>query len=458
MFMYDRLVVVSDGEVEPYLAESWTVSPTSVEFTMRDDVKCEDGTALTPSAIAASMNRTLDPSTKSTIAPSLFPGGATFAADDAAGTFTVTTPEPNPALLVTFANPVMSVVCPAGLADPSKLGSASFGTGPYVLKDAVAGTSYTLKKRDGYEWGPQPHADNLASLPETVTARVLQNETTAANVFLQGDLDVTLAQVESAAERLQGKDYIEKTSPFAFAFLIFNQAGAPGSDPAVRTAIAQAVDPSAYATSVRGDLATPSANLMPDETVCAQTDGADYRPEFDLDEARKTLEGAGYALNSDGVFEKGGKPLTLRVGSHNQEGIVGDYLAQTLEDLGAVVQSEQVELPAYIESVKKGDWDVYAGTIVVLDSPAALGQTLFGPSGLDLGTIRNDEFEQNMAAAGRSSDFDQACELWMTAQDALVENVDLVPQAELNNIYVGNGVDFSFGFSGLIEPTSLVRK
>lgn len=54
-FLYDRLLFIGPGgEFVPWRAEEWDVAPDglSVEFTIREGVTCQDGTALTPTAIA----------------------------------------------------------------------------------------------------------------------------------------------------------------------------------------------------------------------------------------------------------------------------------------------------------------------------------------------------------------------------------------------------------------------
>ena len=454
MFLYDRLVAIEDGKAVPHLAERWEVTPTSATFVIRKGITCDDGSTLTASAIAASMDRALDPATKAIHAPSYFPGGAVFTADDAAGTLTVTTPTPDPAMVLSLAHPAFSIICPQGLADPSKLASQSFGSGPYALDGAVTGSAYTLRRRDGYAWGPTNAS--ASALPATVVAKVLPNESTAANIFTQGDLDITSSTNESAVKRMRSGNAREIASADSFAFVSFNQGTPVGADPEVRQAVARAVDPQAYAAAAQGTLATPSANLMPDVTVCAQTDGESLRPEFNLDAARETLEAAGWSRNSAGIFEKNGEPLTIRVGSHNQEGSAGEYLSQALEDLGAEVSSHQVELAAYVEDLTKGEWDVYASTVNRLDSPATLSVP-FSRDGLDVARIRNPLFEEAMAAARNAPSFEDSCEFWKTAQDELVRNVDVVPQAHLNLVYFDTGVDFSLGFFGLIEPSSLAR-
>src|SRR5262249_44013452 len=54
--IYDRLVALSpDGKsVVPYLATKWTVTPTSLTFTIRHGVTCSDGAALGAAQVAQS--------------------------------------------------------------------------------------------------------------------------------------------------------------------------------------------------------------------------------------------------------------------------------------------------------------------------------------------------------------------------------------------------------------------
>src|SRR5260221_3089270 len=53
--IYDRMVAVgAGGKLVPYLAQSWTVTPSSVTFIVKKGATCADGTALTPTVVAGS--------------------------------------------------------------------------------------------------------------------------------------------------------------------------------------------------------------------------------------------------------------------------------------------------------------------------------------------------------------------------------------------------------------------
>lgn len=72
--LYDRLVTIGPGaKVVPYLAKSWTQTPTSITFQVRTDATWADGAKLTPTAIAGSFQRLV----KGPIANQLFGAGPT---------------------------------------------------------------------------------------------------------------------------------------------------------------------------------------------------------------------------------------------------------------------------------------------------------------------------------------------------------------------------------------------
>ncbi len=69
--------------ISPYLAKSWTTSPSTIVFTLRKDATRQDGTPITATVVANSLHRFTDPATKSSQAARLLtPGPYTISADD----------------------------------------------------------------------------------------------------------------------------------------------------------------------------------------------------------------------------------------------------------------------------------------------------------------------------------------------------------------------------------------
>jgi peptide/nickel transport system substrate-binding protein len=452
-FIYNTLVTFRAGQIVPMLAEKWTATPQAITFVLKKGVTCSDGTKLTATMVRKSVERAVDPATKSTLAQRYIGAGATFSSNNARRTFTIKVPRPNSDLLANFATPPLSIICPAGLADPEALQRQSFGTGPYVLTTAVRGSGYTLRLRPTYAWGPS--GATAKGLPTRVQLQVLADETTATNVFLTGGLDITFTQSDSSAQRLLDRGYVQRGYTNHVNFVAFNTGGGRlTADKAVRRAVIQALDPKVYAAAAAGSLGAPSkGNIFPPTTTCASTDGAKLRPAFDTAAARRTLESAGWRRGSGGVYQKGGEPLQLSILGNDAGGNAPAYVAQTLEDLGMKVQLRVVPISQGVAPYGKNDWDVLTGTLLAPTTPSILS-IVFG-GGLDWGQIRDSDFSAGVARAAAASDPKGVCDGWRQAQNALIENLEVVPQAFTNRAAFGNKVAFTIAFSGLIDPTSI---
>jgi peptide/nickel transport system substrate-binding protein len=272
-----------------------------------------------------------------------------------------------------------------------------------------------------------------------------------------------VAEKAPNAARLDGRGFVKKDSAVGLAFLMFNEApGRITADQAVRTAIAQVVNPVDYATATQGTLGTASTgDLFPSVTACGAadgqnaTDGAKLRPKTDPAAAAATLEQAGWT-KSGGTWTKDGKPLSVRIHSHGDVGQSGDYVAQVLKDFGIDVEVKMTTVDRYVEDAGRSEWDVYAASLAASASPSVIG-AVFGGGGLDWGEIRNEAFSSEVRAARAAATPEETCTHWQQAQNALFERVDVVPEAFINSAFFGDGVTFDVWTSGLIEPTSLKR-
>ena len=83
----------------------------------------------------------------------------------------------------------LPIVCPSGMDDRKSLAQGTAGTGPYELTEAAPGEQYTYQIRDGYTWGPNGATTATEGMPATIVMKIVQNETTSANLLLSGDLN-----------------------------------------------------------------------------------------------------------------------------------------------------------------------------------------------------------------------------------------------------------------------------
>jgi peptide/nickel transport system substrate-binding protein len=176
------------GEVVSELAKDWKVDGTTVTLTMNDGITCADGSPFTAKDAAANLAWIADPSNQSPFLGVFVPAGVTAEATDDT-TLTLTLAGPAPFVLNGLAG--VPMVCASGLADRTTLAKKTDGTGPYQLSEAVPDDHYTYTKRDGYTWGPDGASTDTKGLPDEIVVKIVQNETTAANLLLSGEITTT---------------------------------------------------------------------------------------------------------------------------------------------------------------------------------------------------------------------------------------------------------------------------
>ncbi|MDN5851915.1 MAG: ABC transporter substrate-binding protein [Actinomycetia bacterium] len=458
-FAYDTLAYVGeDGDLVPGLAESWKVQPKSVEFTLKEDATCSDGSPVKASTVADSINHVVDPKTKSPLVGVLIPADMTVEADDAAGTVTLQTEKPSQFLL--HSTVAIFIVCGEGLEDPSVLADATSGSGAYELVDSVPNDHYTLKAREDYTWGPDGTSTADPGVPEKVVLRVVPNESTAANLIQSGDVDVaTFTGVERQRVE-QMPDVTTELLPAGNGEFWFNQEdGLAGSDPAVRQALTTALNLDELAkvsTQGTGVETTGMTTLSP--RPCRVDSVSGTEPTHDPETAAATLEEAGWKLDGD-VRMKNGEPLEMRILYNSDFGTgtqaEAEYVAAAWEELGVSTEIKAAAGPAYSEALfTTGDWD-WATVPVGVSLPSQLLGYASGPGvpeGSNFAHIENPSYDKAAAEAGRMSLDQGACEKWAEAESALFTEYDVVPVVEWTQMVAAKNAEVVMP-GGLAQPT-----
>ncbi|MCD4524516.1 ABC transporter substrate-binding protein [Nocardioides sp. cx-173] len=432
---YDSLVYVKeDGTVVSGLASTWEADATSATFTLKPDITCADGSPFTAQDAADNIAYIADPANQSPLNGVLAHDGITVTADDAAGTVHVESPDPNGFLLAELSGIFM--ICRAGLDDHESLATATVGTGPWQLDEAVADDHYRFSPTDGYTWGPDDTALEGAGIPDEVNVRIIPSATTAANLLLSGEVNYA-AVAGSDAERLDAAklEAVESVSTAGETWFNHDE-GHPGADPAVRKALTVGTDLaelSKVATAGRGRPSEGFITLQPNPCAGGDTVTGNL-PDFDADAARAILEDAGWTEGSDGVREKDGTPLTIDF-RYDAQGLTArtagaEFLASQWEDLGV-----DVDLKALPEAQLNelffgtGAWDV-AWAPFTFNLPSQMVAFVSGPGvadgGANFSNIKNPTYDAAVAKATPQAN-DAGCADWADAEKALLADLNLVP-------------------------------
>ncbi len=455
---YESLLVMQAGK-DPAagIAEKWESTTTTATFTLKDDVTCSDGSRLTASDVKASFDYVTKNSADSPYYGVYVPEGVEVTADDAAKSVSFKVSDAQSFLAEEVGQ--LPIVCSAGLSDPSKLDSQTFGTGPYRLDSMTAGQTYTYKRVESYKSGL---ADGVTidQLPQTVTVNVVTDQSTAANMLMSGDLNL-IKLTGSDQKRIDTSQYTATTGLSSPMNAFFNQNSdrATGSVE-VRQAIAEALDRDSVATAITGGLGSTTKSLLSDSSsICAGTDSSDSIPESDTSDAESKLDDAGWTKGSDGTREKDGKKLTIKIlynsnaGSEVAAGV--ELIQQELDAIG--IDAQLTPSDSYTDVIfSGGDWDICVCGISA-STPAEWYGILSGDFVPDGGnwTYNDDQEYFSLAAEASQQAGEDSCPTWQKAEKQLFTNVTVYPIAASNEMYYSSGVTFDTDQGGNIIAKSL---
>lgn len=457
-YAYDRLVNHDQGgEIVSGLATAWEQDGLEATLTIGDDITCSDGEPFTAQTAARNIEWIADPDNLSPWLGSLLPIGVTAeAADD---TLTLTVDSPEPFLFHGLAK--LTMVCDAGLDDRSILASETNGTGPYVLTEVIPDERYEYEVREDYTWGPDGATTAETGMPAAITARIVTNETTAANMLLAGEVNAA-SIVGADAGRLEGAGLFLDSITVPLGLQWYNHIdGHPTADPAVRLALTQALDLEQLRNVVTSGDGSPGTGLAIIAPAACEYDAVgDSLPSTDVAAAESTLDDAGWTVGSDGVREKDGQRLALtflyNAGLLGDGGTSGAELAtQAWEAIGIEVDVRQQDGAAIQDSLYgSGAWDIVwlPSGYSTPDQVAGLVSGPSVPEGTNFAGIQNEEYEAAVEDALQLEGEDN-CAAWEDAERALYRDADLVPFANSEWRTFGNGAEFEF--PGTITPTSI---
>lgn len=446
-FSYDSLVSADDeGKIVSQLAKDWKVAGTTVTMTLNDGITCSDGTPFTAADAAANINFMSNPANKSSFLGVYVPAGAKASASGSALTIKLAGPAP----FVLEGLSAAPMVCKSGLDNRKLLAKESRGTGPFQLTEVVPSDHLTFTKRAGYTWGPNGATTAEAGLPDKAIVKIVPNNTTAANLLLSGGLNAATV-IGQDATRLAGAKLFAANTDAVSAEMWYNHvAGRPGSDPAVRKALTQAVDLKQLQQVITAKQGTPPTTLAAVPPVACKGDSITAAlPTGGVEVAKATLDAAGWKAGAGGTRSKDGKELTLAFNyntAYGPEGAAASELAVAAwKQLGAKVTARGQDATALLQTLfTSGNWDVAWLTLNV-SSPDQLVPFFSGPAapnGNNFSHIDNKTYAAGVAKAMKLPG-KEGCTEWLAAETNLVKEADIIPFANLATKTFGKGAQFS---------------
>ncbi|MBU1229100.1 MAG: ABC transporter substrate-binding protein [Proteobacteria bacterium] len=288
----EGLVRVKDGclQVEPALAESWTVSPDGLAWTfrIRKNVRFHDGSPMNAQAAAIAIMRQVDPANPYH-APGMYTAKALF--EHVAGaealdetTLRIRLNRPSASLLFSLAASQAPILSPQALERwGADIGSHPVGTGPFQFLEWRRGESVTLVRNPHY-WGGAPRLERLVfrTIPDA-GARFLEFQTRRADAMTgipHSDLPLL--------EKMPGVQIL-RVAGLNIAYLGINTQRGHFRRTNVRRAVLLALDREALARLVYGQSAVPAAALLPPALMDTGFVADEVNAKGDLAQARRLL-------------------------------------------------------------------------------------------------------------------------------------------------------------------------
>ncbi|GAA3524155.1 ABC transporter substrate-binding protein [Amycolatopsis ultiminotia] len=285
--MFDTLTTRDTGNrLAPGLALSWSApDPRTWRFRLRPGVRFHNGERCDARAVAFSVNRLLDPATKSPIVELRYVREA-VAVDELTVDLKCSQPDPIiPAKVSLFGG----VAVPPGYLQ--QVGSAGFakhpvGTGPFTFGEFQRDHRLRMRANPAY-WGGKPDYDELVFLP-------MPDPSSALAALQSDEVDIVAGLTPDAALQIQGYRGVEiKHYPGIRTFyLSLDTTAGPLRDVRVRQALNHAVDVPLLIKAVLDGKAREVPTMFPRESFGFDPAITPYPRDVGL--AKRLLADAGF--------------------------------------------------------------------------------------------------------------------------------------------------------------------
>ncbi|WP_433193468.1 ABC transporter substrate-binding protein [Nocardia sp. CA-107356] len=426
------------GEIKPWLAKSWEISPDAKVFTfhLADGITFSDGTPLT----AESVRNTFDSVIK--LGAVKAPLGSSYLTN-----YVGTTPVDKVTARVEFSKPnaqflqasstaqlgIQGDVTTAEPADQRCLGD-NVGSGPFTYTSWRQDASATVAKRAGYNWGSAVFAHQGEAYLDKIEFTVVPESGVRTGSLISGQLDAVsdalpqdAPQIEAASGRVLST--ANPGVPFGFQA---NVTRGPLRDAAVRQALLPAIDRKQLVDTVLGPQFKPATSTLASSTPGYQDLSA--RLAYDPAKARGILDQAGWTPGGDGIRTKNGERLSFSVlfsqaFAGNQA--ILELVQQQLRQVGVELKLDLVSGPESTarQNVKDFDTTYYNTTRADGD----ILRTSFSVDGRNLNARdRIPALDEVLDGQLSAADTAARTALIRTAQQAVLDAGLWVPTVELS--------------------------
>ncbi len=414
--VFDTLVSYREAstDIEPALATRWAVSRDGLvwSFTLRDNVRFHDGTALSAGEVAASFNRQLQPGTRQavTVWSTLLRGVPGVVRDIRAvdgRTVQFTLVQPYAPLLTVLGHPGFGIARSVSSADGS---TRLVGTGPYRISEMSAGR--LVLDAVPTHWAGPPRMERLVLLE-------VDSDDHAEAEFEARTLDLWLP---SGPPRRQ--EWALSIPGPRVGYLAFQTEKEPFSRKKIRQAVAAALDPVVIGIALGRD-AVPLQSFLP-PGVWARREGFPI-----VGGTRQTVA----TLLREGAWPRGYEPTLVAPNEPVSVRALAEALQISLQaaDVPVKVRLEQPEAAASARAAGEHELALTEATVAGGDPhlflyPLSTSEGASrGPTAQNFSFYRNPRLDDILIRASQLGFRPERQRLYQRAQVVLADELPWLP-------------------------------
>ncbi|MFZ6020582.1 MAG: ABC transporter substrate-binding protein [Chloroflexota bacterium] len=435
-YLLDMLIYRDvDNSYKPYLAEKWTISEDGrvVTFFLRDGVKFHDGTPLNAEAVRFTYQRVMQEGSKSPLVSSFSNIEAIEAVGENQVVFRLK--KPSATLFSTLSTAYAGIISPTAAEKyGDSFGIHLVGSGPFQLESWKPGESITLVRNEAYSWGPSILSNSGAPYLERIIFQVIPDMSSQLAAFQSGEVDILFINQPAHLDVLR-KDpaaQVVEVELNSLVYLGFNVQAEPFGDQRLRRAIAQMIDKKELVEIALGGVGKPAFSPLASTLPGYDASLRDESPDYNLVEAEKLLNEAGYEKRADGkwVDKMNGKELSLEIlaSTRPPNETLATVIQNQLQRAGVNVTIKLLESKAASEVATQGDYQVMlwrydwndADVLNVYLSSSRIGTT-------NRSFYSNPELDEILESAAVELNEEKRNQLYSQAQRILIQEQPWIP-------------------------------
>lgn len=395
--MYDALFTYGDnGAIVPQLAKSAESSDDLKTWTIKlhPDVTFSNGDPLDAQAVVDHITRLQDPAAKCACAFDAAQITSMTAIDATTVEFTLAAADAG--FLSTLTRNLGFI---ASATEKDSQGNP-LGSGPYVPKELIQGSSVSFAKRADY-WGTPGHAD-------TVKFTFLPDADSRYQSLVTGAVDMVWTENPAQYTQAPNDGLVTAAAPAATSTGVFNTTTGVFSDVRVRQAVQYAIDRSVLFSVVNAGQGAISEGPIGSHSIYGVQ--ADY-PAYDPTKAKALVAEIGTPIS-----------FTYTLDNRPQSQQRATAIQQMLKDVGITMEIKPVDISSWSQALMSKNFEMIDMTTSLYgDTDAAmLGFTATAP--LNFSGISIPEIDSLVIEARATKDTAARGELFKDAATLVSEN------------------------------------